>query len=295
MARMRGGVSGRNRMREVTASVLRRVQAAAPTMTEKELEARMPMGLRSLKLDIARGIKPDLSAGDGSSGQAFKRYLSKETSFSLAKLAAVVDAASTSIGLKLSDGDLFRLGLHELPEGSDPTSRLDRFEKAERIFAVGIERMHQGLMPLSPSRQGGRPRAARDAVEASAAFEAWKLELASLGARVREERPAGPPDLLEPEDEDEQRHWDYGSLEPWQRPFSPVDPHPATINRLKLKLSGNWGADMAIHPQPLDEPQRATASTKDTSDAKELTSRDDPEVVLRKLLNPGGEGPRGRE
>lgn len=177
MARIRGGASGRNRMREVTASVLRRIQAVAPTLSEKELEACMPMGLRSLKLDIARGIKPDHSTGDGSSGQAFKRYLSKETSFSLAKLAAVVDAANTSLGLKLTDSDLFRLGLHELADGADPTSRLDRFEKAERIFAVGVDRMYQGLMPVSPSKQGGRPRAARDEVEASAALKLGHLNL----------------------------------------------------------------------------------------------------------------------
>lgn len=288
MARMRGGASGRNRMKEVTASVLRRIQAAAPTLSEKELEACMPMGLRSLKLDIARGIKPDHSTGDGSSGQAFKRYLSKETSFSLAKLAAVVDAANTSLGLKLTDSDLFRLGLHELPGGADPTSRLDRFEEAERIFAVGVDRMYQGLMPVPPSKQGGRPRAARDEVEASAAFEAWKLELASLGARVREERPAGPPDFLEPEDEDEQRHWDYGSLDPWQRPFSPTDPHPAAISRLKLKLSDNWGADVAVHPQPLDEPQQAMLPADGARDAKEFVSRDELEVVLHQLLNSGG-------
>ncbi|CAE6938413.1 hypothetical protein R69608_05090 [Paraburkholderia nemoris] len=283
MAVMRGGAAGHQRMKVVTTTLLERIRDAVPHMQERELESQLPMGLRSYALDRLNGEQH--SAGDKNTGQAFRRYLTQKTALTWSKMSLVVAASESALGLAFSDDDLLRLGIHGLPSGADPTPRFENYENAQKQFNLGLERMRSGVLPCGLSERGGRPRAPRNKAEAQHVFAEWKHRIAQCGGRVYEDRPCGPPDLLEPEDEYERREWDYQSLDEWQRPLDPFNPHPVALDRMRLMLVGNWGASRPVYPQPLT-PQRASLLYV-TASATASDSDDDLESELRRLLSGG--------
>lgn len=114
--------------------------------------------------------------------------------------------------------------------------------QAKKIFEEGKRRMLEGKMPVSPTRNGGRPRAARSDEEALAGFARWSDQLRSAGfeavedrthlaevdALVRQELNGRPTNATADE-----------CLSSWERPFDPAHPRPGAVERLYLCVTNH--------------------------------------------------------
>lgn len=178
----------------------------------------------------------------------------------------------------LTDRDVFELGLREAISSGEPSAELfARWDGANKIFTKGIERMSAGLLPLtSAGKQGGTTRRPRDHAEAIQGYEAWLIEIRSLGCWVAKaldwmdwyqstyHPDVGGRSIFANDSSDGSLCLGHGEWDDDDPPHEIVDEdewlpdyHPLVVKELILVCDGDQ--PYSKHPAPLDRPELVRA------------------------------------
>ncbi len=232
-----GGERVQRRLKRITIRLLRLIERRSG-LSPTELEQRYDFGLRGT-FDVETGQEWGRYAHEKPSDDRRRRQ-----ALSIDRLRQVAADALTMQHVTLED--LRELGLYQLLDEDDPRGRFKREQKAVRDFQSGLKRLSEGKCPLpSAGKRGGRPLklAELPVSKRLEAWSSWLAQLACLGGIVFEDRDSvADQDLamqrLAAEEGRTVADADYQQLAECDRPFDPVCPTGAALNRLRIRFIG---------------------------------------------------------